>query len=76
MKYRNGYPAPSPALIVRRMDALGLDHAQLAALLDVNRSTLGHWRSGRRTPQYVHARALFGPIDRLESVPAWVGGEE
>jgi DNA-binding transcriptional regulator YiaG len=54
------------------MDALGLDHAQLAALLDVNRSTLGHWRSGRRTPQYVHARALFGPIDRLESVPDWV----
>lgn len=76
MRYRNGYPYPSPRLIVERIDSLGLDNAQLAALLDVNRSTLGHWRAGRRTPQYVHARALFGPIDRLESFPEWVGGDE
>lgn len=70
-QYKNGQPMPTPEQIAKRLDSIGLDHCQVASALNVNPSSIGHWRAGRREIQFTSALALFGPFERLEQTPDW-----
>ena len=70
-QYKNGRSMPTPEQIAARLESIGLDQNQVASALNVNPSSIGHWRSGRRPLQFTSALALFGPFERLESTPDW-----